>query len=758
MKPARGSTFIMLFISTLLLPHAFAQDYTRWELPEGAKIRLGKGKIANLEGHLTDIGRGRSYRFSPDGTQFAVMSSIGIWVYDVQTGKESTLAIESVSDISTDIALDPNWQTFAKIGKNDTTIELRDLHTGNRKKTFDGPKERMVSVAFSPDGKMLAGGDLDGVIWLWNIGTGERKHILTPHNVVEEVMFSPDGRTIVSSDDKDTQLWDIATGELKARLEETTGTNNIVFNSDGTILYGASRNELRLWDPDTGKIKLRLGISNSSHSRPLSVFLPDGQTIATAGRNDCTVQLWDPQTGQSKNTLPIGDPKYMKGIMVSDGVPKVVNYATRWVSSIAFSPDGRTLAVSSYGEIALWDPKTGQQQAVLTGEADSFYYLLFSPDGRTLAARSSTSLDETHIYLWNIDTTDVRNSELRHIIRDHYDEVSSIAFHPDGEILAGGYHLEKIKLWDAANGQLKAACEDYPYQLWVQSVAFARDGKTLASLNISTQSSAGKAEILLWDVRTGKYIKSLKGHGKAIGNTRPIAHGGGIAFSPNGERLISGSLDGTVRWWDPKTAVSGSFFHQLWGGLFGHQKGKLKAHTDQIAAVALSPDGQTLASGSSDETVRVWDLRTQKLKATLAGHTGRILTVAFSPDGSMLASGCRNGSIHLWDPIDGKHKISLIGNALFAEPPNLPRRKDDPPYITAHGRSAVTSLVFSPDGKTLANGNSDGTIHFWDMQTRQIKSTFSGHSRLNSLAFSPDGQTIASGSSDGTILIWELEP
>ena len=767
MKPTLTFIFAVLLISTLFFPHVFAQDYTRWELPEGAKVRLGKGKTENIVGSTI-------YQFSPDSRQLVVSTSIGIWIYDVQTGKEIRLLTEHKVRWAGNTALSPDWQVFAGFYNSSEKhgIKLWDLHTGELRTTFDNQDAWVNSVAFHPDGKMLASSDSEGTIRLWNINTGDHRPIYTPYKTVGKVTFSPDGQTIMSRRNNDYQLWDVATGEFKARLDDTMKIDNIVFSPDGAFLLGANWSELCLWDPDTGKITMRLGVKSSHTTRP--VFSPDGQTIASAVGNDYTVQLWDSHTGKRKNAL-IRDPKYIKMIMVTEGVPELIDYATKRVESIAFSPDGRTLAVSSYGEIVFWDAETGQHKTTLTGEG-FFDRLLFSPDGRTLAARNYNSQDEFGIYLLNIDTTDIRKSTFRSIVTGHNRETTSIAFSPNGQTLASG-HEHTVRLWDTTTGGLKALCQGHPYQLQVTSVAFSPNGDTLASLSISIQNFDGKAEILLWDATTGKYQTTIKGHSKALSNKRPSEHSGGIVFSPNGEVLISGSLDGTVRLWNPKTAVSTSFFHRLWGSIFGHQKAKLKKHIDYITSVALSPDGQTIASGSSDKTVRLWDLRRRKLKATLEGHVDSVSAIAFSLDGKTLASGGRAGML-FWDPITAKHKATLI---LMWNPDTMQYKatltKDERlslpiPKPIPLGQSAeikvpsesnfyavsISSLAFSPDGKTLASATRGG-IALLDLSTLQVKKSLRGHTdQVSSVAFSPDGRTLASGSADGTILIWELEP
>ena len=194
-----------------------------------------------------------------------------------------------------------------------------------------------------------------------------------------------------------------------------------------------------------------------------------------------------------------------------------------------------------------------------------------------------------------------------------------------------------------------------------------------------------------------------------------------VVFSPDGTTIASGSNDRTVRLWDVAT---GAHRHTLTG------------HTGWVESVVFSPDGTTLASGSTDKTVRLWDVATGAHQHTLTGHTGWVESVVFSPAGITLASGGgRPGNtVRLWDVATGTHRHTLTGHT-----------------------SAVLNVALSPDGNTVASGSKDKTVRLWNVATGAHRRTLTGHAgEVNSVVFSPDGTTLASGSEDGTILLWEL--
>ena len=317
------TTVTLLILFTLLLPSTFAQDYMRWELPEGATTRLGKGSI-------------REIQYAPDGRTLASGSrdnTIRLW--DPVTGEqEQTLAGNTNPVLS--VAFSPDGRTLAS-GAVDKTVRLWDLVTSELKRRITGHPDMVFSVAFSPDGRTLASGAEDATVRLWDPVTGELKRTLTGHsNVVSNVAFSPDGQTLASgATDGTVWLWDPVTGEQKQVLTGHRGwVESIAFSPDGsTLASGAREKTIRLWDVVTGEQKRTL--TGHMHWVNSIAFSPDGRTLAS-GADSGTVCLWDPVTGELKRTLING------GSIITS-------------SSVAFSPDGHTLASGSMdGTVLLW--------------------------------------------------------------------------------------------------------------------------------------------------------------------------------------------------------------------------------------------------------------------------------------------------------------------------------------------------------------------------------------------------------------------
>ena len=549
MKKAYLFNVALLLVSVLFVPASRAQDYTRWNLPEGALARLGKG-------------RAKAAVYSADGTRLAVNSSIGIWIYDAHTGAEIVLIPERDA---VKVALSSDGATLAS-GSDDNTIRLWDAVSGQLKAILKGHTAWVSTVAFSSDGATLASGSDDNTIRLWDAVSGQLKAILKGHNgIVASVSYSPDGATLASgSNDGTVQLWDADSGQIKDTLEwYRTWISSMSYSPDGTTLAasGTYDGTVQLWDVDSGQIKDTLELSGSVYSVAYTpdgaslvivsshtvAYTPDGASLVTNSDHG-TVRLWDVDSGQIKDTLP---------------------EHTIWVNSVAFSPDGATLASSHMDyTVRLWDVPSRQieikNSLTLPGHIVWSGSVAFSPDGATLASGHGDGA----VRLWDVVSS---RAELI-LLQKHQGAVLSVAYSPDGGTLASGGYDGTVRLWDADSGQFKTTLKGHNGP--VSSVAYSLDGATLAS-------GSNDDTIRLWDVDSGQLKAIIEGQVRSV------------AFSPDGGTLASGSYDDAIR---------------LWEVVSGQLKTTLEGRAGRVYSIAFSPDGAILASGSYDGTILLWDM------------------------------------------------------------------------------------------------------------------------------------------------------
>ena len=641
-------------------------DYTQWELPEKAKARLGKGWINTIQ-------------FSPDGTQLAVGGGIGVWLYDVNTGKEMSL--------------------FPGICR---------------------------ALAFSPDGRFLVSGG-DDTTTLWEVATGRR---ITRHDslpAASMLWFSKDNKTLVALNESgDTIRW----------IDTDTGKNNVKkienrLDSHPRAVYALTHDKvaiaensgiLALWNSKSGKKVSTLtgpaqrlqaeDVEGMEFNRVISLaFSPDGTRLAS-GRLDRTVRLWD-TTGNN-------EPILLQKQSLSRALLRSTQELVDGPNVLLFSPDGKILACGEGQNVKLWDITTGELITTFRGHIGLVDYLAFSPDGAILASASG---DGTVLY-WNINTED----QVPPNITEHTDELEIISFMKGSSTLVSVDYSGIITLRDLETSQrtthrTKTAFENTRY--WLESIPlrFSPDGTKLASkgiLNTPTEPLGTTPQIRLIDVTTGRELTSL-----TYSNENVTPH---LTFSPDGKTAVfsaHGHTYGKIRLWNIETDKILDI--------------RFSDKAAWIRAAAFSPDGNKFVAGTSDGKIQMWDAKNGVHLTSFFDkqppESGALMNLTFSSDGSLLAVVYMR-QIHLlgspkiphfkeissepdlfWDgsvfsPDNTLLILSLIGGGI-----QLRDVATGKVLKTLRGHTGAPNVFsFSPDGKTLVSAGGDGTILLWDWE------------------------------------------
>jgi WD40 repeat protein len=485
---------------------------------------------------------------------------------------------------------------------------------------------------------------------------------------------------------------------------------------------------------------------------------PDGGRVLSVAADE-SLQLWDFKTRDVLHTWDFGDTSNQRPwtihinldgtkalVSLLDGSLFLLNLTTfeqsqpwryeGFVRNASFSPDGTgALAGYSSGNIVLWNIATGEKTAEYQGiDKDAIYSVATSPDGTQLAA----GFDDGSIMLWNFAT-----GEQIRTFAGHTATVRSVAFSPDGTQLLSASDDKTVRLWNVETGE-------QIYQLLghtnkVRSAIFGSNGKTAFSTSYDSH-------IIQWNLETGAIINLYVGHVATVY----------AAVNMPGDRLLTGSSDGTLRLWDTENgaeirrfdghtatvysvaftpdgthALSASQDKSLivWNLATGEATRTLCCHEDTISGVTISPDATKALSASKDKTLILWDLASGNKIRTFTGHKDWVWSVAFSPDGRTALSGSRDNTLILWDIASGRIIRQFTGH-----------------------RSSVYGVAISPDGRTALSASSDKTVIFWDIETGQAIRTLTGHNgAVYSVAFSPDGTQALSSSQDLTMILWDLQ-
>ena len=637
-------------------------NYSRWGLPGSSKLRLGKGSTNDIE-------------FSADGSQFAVATPTGIWIYDAETGKELSLLQNPGHGIRA-IAFSPDSKIIAAASSNrlEGEIQFWDVNTQKLLTTIEA-QQGITTFFYSDDGTKLASTGSFGRVEIWDISNTLKPEVIRQVRL-EQIEnwgqrqlaeLSPDLRflAITKPDWKHKYfpiyLYDAVNGKLIHSFTwHTRNIDSIAFSPDSKLLISGDEYEtIRLWNTETGKSVSELHWQKGSSTLSLT-FSRNGEFLVS-GHYD-GIRLWRKSNKTEKDDDTIGDYCQFQNI---------INHQD-YVYKFAFSPDEKTLlSASKDGTIRAWDTTTGEERFVCKEHIEGINSLVLTKTGDTL-----TTLNRP--------------------------------INPLG--------VFQRRTWDTETGNLLST--DFMRSFRVITMGMSEDNKLFATHDIGGNCLLRNMETESLDV-ISKF--SLEDVPRSCLNVS-------FAFSEDNTMLAAGGEDGSVHVWKINVNKQ-SFIGRLSSGFKKMQlMFKVDGHTEFIRTLAFSPDGKTLATGGRDKIIHLWNVSDGTIRATLIGHQSRLDVLVFSPDGKTLASG--NQKLHLWNvetgvelkriPSDRKIDIGSLlyspdGNMIImggSDGINLYDTRSD--LISNLHLGSTNTLKFSSDGKTLMSVEKSGSVLFWD--------------------------------------------
>ncbi|KAL6693305.1 WD40-repeat-containing domain protein [Trichoderma pleuroticola] len=497
------------------------------------------------------------------------------------------------------------------------------------------------------------------------------------------------------------------------------------FSGDGKQLFsGSDDGSIRIWNTEIGNLQHKIPAFN--HYVYLIALSSKGLLAASDHRN---LKIWNTNT----NTL----------VEIPDGINLMGT--SRHVEDLAFSLDGSMLAVASASTVVIWNLAEYREVAVILNSVSN---IQFSKDNLL------ATLKYNCVSVWELDsghgdisesaaTNEAKSSDCTQFglkkLRDlslpngaKAEFTSKVAFSPDAKYIAAG--TREVYIWDWKSGTTMAILSGHTDE--ILGLSFSHDGLYLAS---SSRDRTARIWTEPWEVNEKKPLLTLAEHSKAVF---------GLSFSPSQKLLATSSGDGTLRIWDYETGIKTDV------GAEEEEGQHTSVHKRPICMVSTSDDGDTIASGSEDGLICLWEGKTGILRREIRGHEDFIRCINFAQDSKALVSTSDDETVRVWDAYDESKSLTLRGHDSW-----------------------VRCAIFSPDKRFVVSCSDDGTLRVWDLTHKNVQEmtdsysaeseqkdgevdgvrVLQGHDDYVMCAtFSPDGTYLVSGANNGQILLWDF--